>query len=91
MALKSTTSGARKVAKSDGLRKWSAAIKVKSGSTAERMVHMVVNPVKEVCLTQPADQQWRNSKVPKVKPKLTKNFIKEGELGRLKTNDHHWG
>ena len=30
-------------------------------------------------------------KVAKVKPKLAKNFIKEGEMGGLKTNDRHWG
>ena len=41
----------------------SAAIKVKAGSTARRVVPVAVNPVRVVDLTQPAGQQWRNAKV----------------------------
>ena len=40
----------------------SAAIKVKAGSTARRVVPVAVNPVRVVGLTLPADQPWRNAK-----------------------------
>jgi len=45
----------------------SAAIRVKAGSTAKRVLPVAVNPVLVVGLTPPVDQQWRNAKVPKVK------------------------
>ena len=50
----------------------SAAIRVKAGSTAKRVVPVAVNSGKLVGLTQPADQQWRNAKVLRAKPKHAK-------------------
>jgi len=58
---------ARKVAKVTASGSGSAAIRVKAGSTAKRVVPVAVNPVLVVGLTPPVDQQWRNAKVPKVK------------------------
>jgi len=52
----------------------SAVIRVKAGSTAKRVVPVAVNPVRVVGLTQPVDQQWRNAKVPNVKPQPAKRF-----------------
>ena len=50
----------------------SAAIRIKAGSTAKRVVTVAVNPVRVVGLTRPADQQWRNAKVLRAKPKHAK-------------------
>jgi len=46
----------------------SAAIKVRAGLIAKRVVRVAVNPVSLVGLTRPIDQPWPNAKVLKVKP-----------------------
>ena len=52
----------------------SAAIRVKAGSTARRVVPVAVNPVRVVALTRPADWQWHNAKALKAKPQPAKNL-----------------
>jgi len=52
----------------------SAAIRVKAGSTAKRVVPVAVNLVRVVGLTQPVDRPWRNAKVLKAKPQLAKRL-----------------
>ena len=56
----------------------SAAIKVKAGSTAKRVVPVAVNPVRVVDLTQLVGQQWRNAKVPKAKLQPAKRLHQRG-------------
>tara|TARA_B100000989_G_C19338374_1_gene383884 strand:- start:76 stop:264 length:189 start_codon:yes stop_codon:yes gene_type:complete len=56
----------------------SAAIKVKAGSTAKRMVPVAVSPVRVVGLTQPADQQGRKAKVLRAKPQLARKLHQRG-------------
>ena len=55
-----------------------AAIKVKAGSTAKRVVPVAVNPVRVVALTLPAGQQWRNAKMPKAKLQPAKKLHQSG-------------
>ena len=68
-----------------------AAIRVKAGSTAKRVVPVAVNPVSLVGLTLPADQQWRNAKVLKVKLQPAKRLHQRGWIGRVNENDRHRG
>ena len=56
----------------------SAVIKVKAGSIAKRVVLADANPVRVVGLTLPADPQWRNAKVLKVKPQHAKRLHERG-------------
>ena len=61
-----------------------AAVKVKAGSTARRVVPVAVNPVRVADLTQPNGQQWLNAKVSKESFNPQKDFMKEGELEGFK-------
>ena len=61
----------------------SAVIKVRAGSTAKRVVCVAVNPVRVVGLTPPADQQWRNVKVPTVKLQHFTKSCQSGLIGKV--------
>ena len=61
----------------------SAEIRVKAGSTAKRALPVVVNPVRVVGLTQPADQPWRNAKALRAKPQLVRKLHQSGCIGRV--------
>ena len=56
----------------------SAAIKVKAGSTAKRVVPVAINPVTVVDLTLPADRPWHNAKALKAKLQPTKRLHQRG-------------
>ena len=55
-----------------------AAVKVKAGSTARRVVPVAVNPVRVADLTQPNGQQWLNAKVSKEKLQPAKRLHERG-------------